>query len=330
MLLIAAPSLCAFQLTAADPPPILAVRSRPAAPAPAGVPPAPLLRIDANLVLIPVHVTNAEGGTVAGIPQHSFRILEDNAEQKIATFGTEDAPVSVGLLFDASGSMRPKIGKAAEAAAAFFRASNPADEFFLVEFSDRARLVVPFTPNSEDVYREIVRTKPGGRTSLLDAIYLATAQMKKARNARKAIVIVSDGGDNWSRRSVHEVREGLLESDLQVYAMGIFDPDILRNHPIEERNGPALLDELTMLTGGRHFPVDTLDELPDISERIGRELHSQYMLGYYSTNPARDGKYRQVKVMLDLPDLRGLHITYRHGYYGPESDANPRSSAPLP
>lgn len=280
--------------------------------------PAPLLRVDSALVLVPVHVTDAAGGTVTGIARSEFRLLEDNQEQTIAAFGTEDAPVSVGLLFDASGSMRPKMHKAAEAAAAFFRAANPADEFFLVEFNDRARLIVPFTQDAEQVYGEIAHTRPIGRTSLIDALYLATRVMKNAHNQRKALVIVSDGGDNWSRHSVREVRNALLESDLQVYAMGIFDRDYTRNHPLEERKGPALLDDLTLLTGGRHYPVDDLDQLPEISERIGRALHSQYLLGYYSTNGARDGKYRQVKVTLRLPNARELHTAYRRGYYGPE------------
>ena len=316
LLIFATPALFAFQLTEVDNPPTLAMRTRPA-PVPDRQP-APLVRVDSSLVLVPVHVTNAVGATVTGIPRERFRLLEDNAEQTIASFFTEDAPVSIGLLFDASGSMRPKMRKAAEAAAAFFRAANPADEFFLVEFNDRARLMIPFTQNAEEVYAQIARTRPAGRTSLIDAVYLATAQMKKARNPRKALVIVSDGGDNWSRHSVREVRNALLESDVQMYAMGIFDFDFTRTHSLEERNGPALLEELAVLTGGQEYPVDELDRLPEISERISREIHSQYLLGYYPTNAARDGKYRQVKVVLDLPDARQMHTSYRRGYYAPE------------
>jgi VWFA-related protein len=316
LLLLGAPVVGAPQISETDARVAVAVRQRPAAKA--GAQPAPLVRIDSSLVLVPVHVTDAAGGTVIGIPRASFRLLEDNAEQTIASFFTEDAPVSVGLLFDASGSMRSKMRKAAEAAAAFFRAADPADEFFLVEFNDRARLVVPFTQNASEVYTEIARTRPMGRTSLIDAVHLATGQMKKARNQRKAMVIFSDGGDNWSRHSVREIRNSLIESDIQVYAMGIFDPDYMRNHPVEERNGPALLEDLTALTGGRHFPVDELEELPEISARIGRLLHSQYLLGYYPTNSTRDGKYRQVKVVLELPNARELHTSYRRGYFGPQ------------
>ena len=313
LLLLCAPVATAFQLNESGARVVVAVRPRAVA-----AEPAPLLRIDSSLVLVPVHVTNAAGGTVTGIPRDCFRLLEDNVEQAISSFFTEDAPVSIGVLFDASGSMRSKLRKAAEAAESFFRTTTLADEFFLVEFNDRARLTVPFTQNPAKVYGEIARTRPMGRTSLIDAVYLATAQMKKARYPRKALVIFSDGGDNWSRHSVREIRNALLESDMQVYAMGIFDEDYAHNHPVEERNGPALLDELTVLTGGRHYPVDDLESLPEISERIGRELHSQYLLGYHPTNTTRDGKYRQVKVVLQLPEARELHTSYRRGYFGPQ------------
>jgi VWFA-related protein len=274
----------------------------------------PLLRIDASLVLVPVHVTTTSGALVDGLARESFRVLEDRVEQKISSFATEDAPVSIGFLFDASGSMRTKMKKAAEAAAAFFRTANPEDEFFLIEFNDKARLVVPFTRNSDEIYQQIVRTRPAGRTTLIDAICLALGQMKKASHARKAVVILSDGGDNWSRRSPRELKNALLEADVQVYAMGIFDAEMRTE---EEKNGPQLLDAITAETGGRHFPVDDIEGLPDISERIGRELRSQYLLGYHSTNATRDGKYRQVVIKLDAPNARDLRTSYRRGYYAP-------------
>jgi Ca-activated chloride channel family protein len=277
----------------------------------------PTLRIDSSLVLIPVHVTNALGASVTDLAQRQFRLFEDNIEQTVSSFFTEDAPVSVGLLFDSSGSMRSKMDKSCEALAAFFRTANPQDEFFLVEFNDRARLLLPFTQRTGEVYDQIARIRPYGRTSLLDAVYVALGQMKHARHIRKALVIFSDGGDNWSRHSVREVKRSLLESDVQVYAMGIFDPNYLEKHPIEERDGPKLLNELAQQSGGRHFPVDRLENLPAISERVGRELRSQYLLGYHPTNATRDGKYRQVKVGLALP-AHNLHLDYRRGYFAPE------------
>jgi len=276
----------------------------------------PLLRVDSSLVLIPVHVTNVLGGAVTSLKRDNFRIFEDNSEQAITEFITEDAPLSIGILFDASGSMRTKMQKSGEAAQSFFKVANPGDEYFLIEFNDRARIVVPFTSEPNDIYSRIRRTRPFGRTSLLDAILLGLQQMKHARYSRKALVIVSDGGDNWSRHSRHEVTDALLESDSQLYAMGIYDSDP-HGLSTEERNGPGLLDDLSERSGGRHFPVESLDDLPSISQRISRELHSQYLIGYRSSNPICDGKYRQVKVKLNVPDDRELRVSFRRGYYAP-------------
>jgi VWFA-related protein len=309
------PAATAQVTHAADPAVLIQPRQRPSPVAPATV--KPLLRIDSALVLIPVHVTDAIGKPMTGLRSANFRIFEDRVEQSVATILTEDAPVSIGFLFDASGSMRTKMKKASEAAAAFFRTCNRDDEFFLIQFNDRVRLMEPFTSDSEQVYQQISHARPTGRTTLMDAIYLAVAQMKKARHMRKALVILSDGGDNWSRHSAREVRSALIESDVQVYAMGIFDSDLNVKHPEEERNGPRLLDELADVTGGRHYPVPSIDELPEISARIGRELRSQYVLGYYSTNRENDGKYRQVVVKLDAPNARDMRTYYRRGYYAP-------------
>ena len=166
------------------------------------------------------------GASVTGLDRGVFHIFEDHVEQTVSSFYTDDAPVSVGFLFDASGSMRSKMKKSAEAAAAFFSTAGREDEFFLIQFNDRAKVTVPFTSESDDLFQQITHTRPNGRTTLIDGIHLALAQMKKARYVRKAIVILSDGGDNWSRHSAREVRAALLEADVQVYAMGIFDEEM--------------------------------------------------------------------------------------------------------
>ena len=239
-------------------------------------------------------------------------------EQPITNFSLEDAPLSIGLLFDISGSMRNKIQKATEAAAAFFKTSNPQDEFFLIEFSDRPKLTVSFTSDADEVYDRIAHAKPFGRTSLLDAIHMAMGEMKHARNTRKALVIVSDGGDNRSRHSAREIKSAILESDLQVYAMGIFDAEDGPKHSIEEQNGPMLLQELADESGGHEYPVVNLNDLPSISARIGDQLRNQYLLGYTPTNPERDGKYRIINVRVSpQPKLPNLRVYYRHGYYSP-------------
>jgi Ca-activated chloride channel family protein len=276
------------------------------------------LSVDVPLVLIPVHVTTPLGASVTTLQQSNFHLFEDGVEQKITHFASDDAPLSVGFLFDASGSMRNKLRKSAEAAAAFFKTANAEDEFFLVEFNERPRLAIPFTQSAEAIYHHIARIKAVGRTSLLDAIHLGLQQMKNARNLRKAIVIVSDGGDNRSRFTETEIKSAMREADVQVYAMGIFDPDDSPKRTPEERNGPKLLDELAEQTGGRHYPVKNLDELPAVCERIGNDLRNEYLVGYAPTNDAQDGTYRKVKVTLTAPEgFPSLRAHNRQGYYAP-------------
>jgi Ca-activated chloride channel homolog len=276
------------------------------------------LRIDSALAQIPVHVTTVDGASVTNLHRENFKIFEDGVEQQITHFSTEDAPVSVGLVFDTSGSMTTKMHKSAEAAANFFKMANSDDEFFLVEFNERPKLTVPFTPDSDTIFSRILHTRPFGRTSLLDAIHLALVQMKNAHNLRKAIVILSDGGDNHSRFTAHEIKNAMLESDVQLYAMGIFDPGDLRKHPIEEQNGPILLADLAEQTGGEMFTLDKLDDLDSVSEHISRELRNQYLLGYSPADATRDGKYRRVVVKLNAPDVSNLRTYFRHGYYAPQ------------
>jgi Ca-activated chloride channel homolog len=277
------------------------------------------LRVDMSLVLVPVHVTTPLGVSVTDLDKINFKVFEDNVEQTITHFSKDDAPLSIGLVFDASASMHNKLHKSSEAAAALFKTANQGDEFFLVEFNERPRLAVPFTLDSGEVYDHISHTRTTGRTSLLDAIHMALVQMKKATHSRKAIVIISDGGDNCSRYSVGQIKNALVESEVQVYAMGIFDVlDSAKKRPAEEVKGPGLLSELAEMSGGRHYPIDDLNELPGISERIGTELRNQYVLGYSPANLERDGKYRKIKLDLAPPaGMPALRTQYRHGYYAP-------------
>jgi Ca-activated chloride channel homolog len=276
------------------------------------------LTVDVPLVLIPVHVTTPLGASVTTLEKPDFHVYENGVEQSITHFSSDDAPLSVGFLFDASGSMRNKLRKSSEAAEAFFRTANSGDEFFLIEFNERPHLAIPFTQNAQAIYRRIAHVHAEGRTSLLDAIHLALVQMKYAKNLRKAIVIVSDGGDNRSRYTESEIKNAMREADVQVYAMGIYDPDNKPKQTPEERNGPKLLDELAEQTGGRHYPVKNLDDLPAVCERIGNELRNEYVIGYSPVNDAQDGTYRQVKVTVTpppgMPELRAHN---RQGYYAP-------------
>lgn len=276
------------------------------------------LRVDSTLVLIPVTVTDPLNRFVTGLDREHFKLEEDKVAQDISHFASEDAALSVGLVFDTSGSMGSKLQKSRQAAAQFFKTSNPDDEFFLVQFNDRPDLSMPFTTNTEDIQTRMTFTQSKGRTALLDAVYLALHEMKKARNPRKALLILSDGGDNSSRYTESEIKNLVREADVQIYAIGIFEPMAGRGRTAEEMAGPGLLSEIAEQTGGRHYPVDNINDLPDIAAKIGIELRNQYVLGYTPTNKERDGKYRRVKVKLVQPrGLPPLRAFWRLGYYAP-------------
>jgi Ca-activated chloride channel homolog len=276
------------------------------------------LRVDASLVLIPAQVSTEIGTTVGNLTKNNFRVFEDGVEQTITHFALDDAPISIGIVFDSSGSMHNKMHKALEGVATFFKTANSNDEFFLVDFNEKPKLVVGFTPDSGDVYRRISRAHPFGRTSLFDAIQMAVREMKHAKNQRKAIVVFSDGGDNCSRLTFGGIKRLMREADVQMYSMGIFEPEETRKLPKEELEGPKLLDELTELTGGRNYRVDNLGELPTISARIGEQLRNQYVIGYTPAAGGRDGKYRSVKLSVVNTELPRLRVQYRTGYTSPE------------
>jgi VWFA-related protein len=301
----------------ADEPAQIIPRSNPRAGTPRSEIPA-MLRVSSSLVEIPVHVTTATGSSVTELKKENFTIFEDGVQQTITHFAQDDAPVSVGLLLDTSGSMRNKMAKACNAATEFFKFANPEDEFFLIEFNGRAKLKIPFTQDWEEISGEIGRAKPFGLTALLDAIHLAVAQMKNARNMRKAIFILSDGGDNHSRHNLLQLKNALIEADAQVFAMGIFDVDYAVKHPSEERNGPQLLDEVALETGGRDFPIHSVSELNGIGVQLARQLRNQYVLGYSPTNAVADGRYRHVTLkVVRSSDESDLRTYYRRGYYAP-------------
>jgi VWFA-related protein len=306
----------AFQQSSGGPIQVIP-RGLPKESAPAAVP-QPVLRVDSSLVLIPVHVTTAGGTSVTGLKKEDFVLFEDGVRQSITHFAQDDAPISAGVLLDISSSMKNKMGKAFQAATEFFKFASPDDEFFLVEFNGRARLKVPFTRNWSEISQDIAGAKAKGMTAMLDGIHLALAQMKQARNARKALIVLSDGGDNFSRRHLRELKATLIESDVQVYAMGVFDRDYSRKHTPEERNGPMLLDQVALDTGGRNFPVVSLENLPGIGLQIARELRNQYVLGFSPATATADGKFHRVSLKLAPPNSESdLRTYYRQGYYAP-------------
>jgi VWFA-related protein len=276
------------------------------------------IRIDKTLVLVNVTVTDPLNRFVTGLEKQHFRVFEDKVEQVITQFSSEDAPISIGLVFDTSGSMGPKLQKSRQAAAEFFKTANPQDEFFLVQFNDRPELTVPFTMDTDKIQSTLTFTQSRGRTALLDSVYLAMHEMKKAHNPRKALLIISDGGDNSSRYTETEIKNAVREADVQIFAIGIFEMMGNRGRTPEEAAGPSLLNELAEQTGGREYAVENIAELPDIAAKIGIELRNEYMLGYSPKNRERDGKYRRVQVKLNQPrGLPPLKAYFRLGYYAP-------------
>jgi Ca-activated chloride channel family protein len=280
--------------------------------------PGETLHINVDLALVNVTVTDPFNRLVTGLETDNFRVYEDNIEQEVVTFSAEDVPISIGVIFDFSGSMSNKVGKAREAALQFFKTANPQDEFFLVSFNERAELTSSFTNSVEDLQSRMMLTTPKGRTALLDAIYLGLSQMRGAHNAKRALLILSDGGDNHSRYNESDIKRLVKEADTQLYAIGIFDPLGYRNRTPEELAGPSLLSEITEMTGGRVFAVEKLDELPDIASKIGMELRNQYVLGYRPSNKAHDARWRKVKIKLRAPKgLPPLSVYSKMGYYAP-------------
>ena len=280
-------------------------------------PPAPkaTLRVDSNLVLVPVSVTDPNNRPVTGLEPEHFKIFDDHVEQTITHFAMDDEPVSVGLVFDISGSMGPKIRLSRLAASAFFQTANPDDEFSLVEFNDQVRLVTPLTQDFDEIQNQLTFAQSKGRTALLDAIVMGLNETKRSKKNRKALLIISDGGDNSSRYSEGEVRSMVRESDVLVYAIGIFEPWGSRSRTPEEAAGPGLLNDLAEQSGGRHYPADA-NELPDIAAKIGMELRNRYVLGYSPKAEMRDGRYHRVEVKLNPPrGLPKLTAHWRQGYF---------------
>jgi len=273
------------------------------------------MQVDVDLVLVNVTVTDDWNRIVTGLDKDNFSILEGNERQQVKHFSSEDAPLSLGVIFDMSGSMSDKITKAREAVIEFMKTANPQDEFFMVTFNDRPQLRADFTTSVEEVQGKLVYTVPQGRTALLDAIYMGINKMKDAHNSKKALLIISDGGDNHSRYTEHEIRSMVKEADVQIYAIGVFTSGATQQ---EEIAGPALLTDISEVTGGRMFTINNPNELADVATKIGIELRNQYVLGYRPTNKTKDGHWRKIKVKLIPPKgLPHLNVYSKTGYYAP-------------
>ena len=273
------------------------------------------IQVNVNLVLVPMTVTDPLNRLVTGLERENFYVYDNNLPQKIKTFSTQDAPLTIGIVFDLSGSMQSKFIRARKALSEFLRTCNPQDEFFVVGFNDKPAVIVDFTSDVDDVEARMVMLKPANRTALIDAVYLGVNKLKTARYDRKALLIISDGGDNRSRYTETELRRSVRESEVQIYSIGIFD---MFAPTSEEREGPELLRDLSEATGGRVFPVVDLQDLADVAQKISQELRNEYVLGYTPSETKRDGNWRKLKILLvPPPGLPHLTVHNREGYYAP-------------
>src|SRR5579863_6437766 len=265
-----------------------------------------VIRSYVELVTVPVTITDNLNRPVIGLDQDNFQLFEDKKPQEIRHFSSEDTPVSIGLIVDMSGSMADKIDRIREAIQQFCDQANPQDEFFMITFADAPMLVTDFTNRPEEILNSMVAVHPRGRTSLLDAIYMGIRKMHDARYSRRALLILSDGGDNHSRYNEHDVKSAVKEADVLLYAVGTYDRYV---NTQEEALGPELLQSVTEVTGGKAYTLTNIADLPGVTRAIGVQLRHQYVLAYRPQSRPKDGKWYKINVKLRLP--KRLHLFLR-------------------
>lgn len=270
--------------------------------------------VHTDLVTLTVTVTDTYGRFVTGLNQNAFQILDDKTPQQITFFSDEDAPVSLGVVFDVSGSMSgDKIAKAREALSKFIDTSHSRDEYFLIGFNNRAQLLLDHTRDSDSLLDKLTFVQTKGQTALYDATYLGVERVSRGAHTKRAILLISDGQDNSSRYTFTELRRLLKESDVIIYAVGIVDG---HDDSALGYTGRAILEELAGVSGGKAFFPSTSAEMNDTFERIALELRTQYSIGYRPTNFANDGKWHKLKIKVQPP--RGfprLFVRGREGYF---------------
>jgi Ca-activated chloride channel family protein len=269
------------------------------------------LKVDTSLVLVPLTVTDKLGRPVLGMEKENFRVFDNKVEQTVVQLAMEDDPVAVGFVFDISGSIGGAMGRYRMAAREFFKTADDKDEFFLVEFESQPKLAVPLTKDAGNIDYQIMMTKSKGLTALFDAVYMATNEIRKSKLIKKALILISDGGENHSRYSLAEVKSALSETDALLYAIGP-SPDSRGG----DDNG-ALLKHLAEHTGGRLIQIGASD-VADLAQKVIIDLRNRYVLSYSPKDTSRDGKYHAIQVQLVAPkDLGKLTAHWRTGYYAP-------------
>ena len=260
------------------------------------------IKVDVDLVLINVTVMDPEDRYVVGLEKQNFQVWEDKVEQKVDYFSTEDVPLSVGLIFDASGSMQSTLGYARQAALSFLQTANADDEYFLVEFNERPHVTVDMTTDVSKLQQHIMFIPAKGSTALYDAVYVSMEKVRTGTNPKRALLVISDGEENHSRYSFSNLREFVKEQNVQIFSIGAWGPITL----------------LSDMTGGYAFHGGGLE---DICQKIAVELKNEYIIGYRSTNRSKDGRFRRVQVKVNPPrGLPKLHLRSKTGYYAPAAE----------
>jgi VWFA-related protein len=278
------------------------------------------IAVDVDLVVFNVTVTDSKGRHISGLEVGDFRIFEEGRLQDVKLFHAEDTPASVGLIIDNSGSMREKRADVAKAALGFVTASNPEDELFVVNFNENVYFGLPSsTPftNNVDLLRAALTTAPAGLTALYDALATGIEHLNTGTRDRKALVVLSDGGDNASHRTLEEVLQTAQRSNATIYTIGIYDAT-------DQDRNPRVLRKIAQLTGGRAYFPESLDDIERVWRDIAGGIRSQYTIGYFSSNSRRDGGFRKVKIVASGKGGRTLRVNTREGYVAPdERQQNP-------
>ena len=268
-----------------------------------------------DLVLVDVTVLDQTGRAVTGLEPTDFAVLDDKSPQVVRYLSNVDEPVSLVVVLDTSASMAANIQAIRKAFAELVNTSNPQDDFALIVVRDEPRVAFYFDESASEMQGEVDALQPEGFTALWDGMYLGVEELEKSRHPRKAMVVISDGGDNHSRYTESQLKSLVKEADVEVYAIGMFDRYATR---LEERRGPLQLDEVTSVTGGRLFPVHDSVELSRAVTEISQELRNQYVLGYYPSNRTRDGKWRKLRIRLTgSASQEKFRLYAKKGYYPP-------------
>jgi len=300
----------------------------PAPPAPEAAPGEPTFKVDVNLVTFPATVTDGYGRYVGSLRREQFTLYEDGTPQAISLFHNEIVPVSVGIIIDTSGSMENKIHGAADALVHFVNTIQPDDDVFLMRFSGTVELELDFTGNRELFARAAQSLEARGTTRLYDAVAEALEKIRAGRHKKKALLVITDGMDKSSQVTFEEVLQAARESEVLIYCMGIWPEEqgLFRRGRMRSRDEGVdmrVLEAFSDATGGRAFSVESahhgsVDMIDRAAQDVSTELRQQYTVGYYPTNPARDGTYRKIRLAANVP---GLQVRHRRGYYAPRESA---------